>query len=114
MAERSPVNARCTSCGNLWDTGVYAPMELGAFAKALAAVKCPNCHADGRRLVIAPVRDLEMLDRLTRAICAETCAYRGEPPCHTLLGKFPPETCDEPGCQAQAMAALREVEAANG
>lgn len=47
------------------------------------------------------------LDTVTRAICAEWCAYRGDPPCWRDASlPFPPSACDEPGCEALAMAAL--------
>ena len=41
-----------------------------------------------------------------RAICRETCAFKGEPPCFEISGEWPPSTCDEPGCGALAMAAV--------
>ncbi|MCA3704230.1 MAG: hypothetical protein INF12_14505 [Methylobacterium sp.] len=44
-------------------------------------------------------------EEIAKAVCAETCAFKGEPPCHSFDGlKFPPDTCDEPGCEAIAMA----------
>jgi hypothetical protein len=49
---------------------------------------------------------------VARAICRETCAFKGEPPCWTLANAheetiiFPPPTCDEPGCVALAEAAV--------
>lgn len=52
--------------------------------------------------------DLTM--RVARAICRETCAFMGEPPCFDLPGEWPPEICSEPGCEALAMAALDEIE----
>lgn len=52
------------------------------------------------------------LDRVRRAICAEDCAFRGEPPCYEIDPRhFPPETCDEPGCTAYAIAALMALDA---
>lgn len=54
------------------------------------------------------------IDAISRAICAETCAYKGEPPCWRLVETgervmFPPPTCDEPGCVALARAAYLVV-----
>lgn len=54
------------------------------------------------------------VDAIARAICAETCAFKGEPPCWQLveIGErvmFPPPTCDEPGCVALARAAYAVV-----
>ena len=54
------------------------------------------------------------IDAITRAICRETCAYKGEPPCWKLVENgervmFPPPTCDEPGCFALAEAAVDAV-----
>jgi hypothetical protein len=51
-----------------------------------------------------------MVEKVARAICAEKCAFMGEPPCHTVMDgtefSWPPETCCEPGCIAEARAAL--------
>lgn len=113
MDDRKPVNLRCTKCGHIW-TAAHTPMPLAEFAKAMKAVTCPACGAEPKQLAIAPVRDLAMLDKFTRAICAETCAYYGDPPCHSIEGPFPPASCDEPGCQAAAMAVLRLIEATDG
>lgn len=51
------------------------------------------------------------------AICQETCAFMGEPPCwrlkHDDTGNplpWPPPTCDEPGCMLLAHVALMAVE----
>lgn len=107
---RKPVNLRCTKCQHLW-TAAHTPMPLAEFARTLGAVTCPECGAEARRITLAPVRALAKLDALARAICAEQCAYYGDPPCHQLDGKFPPSSCDEPGCQALAMAALCVIEA---
>ena len=56
------------------------------------------------------------IDAIARAICRETCAYKGEPPCWKLVEAgervmFPPPTCDEPGCFALAEAAFAAVRA---
>lgn len=53
---------------------------------------------------------------IARAICQETCAYMGEPPCWKLVEvgervMFPPPTCDEPGCFALAEAAFAAIRA---
>jgi len=54
--------------------------------------------------------DENLVERVARAICAEKCAFMGEPPCHTVMDgtefSWPPETCCEPGCIAEARAAL--------
>lgn len=49
------------------------------------------------------------------AICAESCAHMGEPPCYSIKNEageyfaWPPETCDDPGCLWLAKAALDAV-----
>lgn len=43
-------------------------------------------------------------DAIARAICREKCAFYGEPPCWTI-GEWPNVYCDEPGCEALAIAA---------
>ena len=45
------------------------------------------------------------IDDVARAICAENCAFYGEPPCHNI-GEWPNTNCDEPGCMALAKAAF--------
>lgn len=54
-------------------------------------------------------------DRLARAICAEQCAFYGEPACHRI-GPWPNPNCNDPGCIALAMAAAgaKAREASNG
>jgi hypothetical protein len=52
------------------------------------------------------------VEAIHRAICAESCAYRGEPPCYTLNGAWPNPDCDEPGCEALAKAAASAMPAA--
>jgi hypothetical protein len=57
----------------------------------------------------------DLVERVAKAICAEKCAYRGEPSCAVVMEgtayRFPPETCCEPGCLAEARAAIRVVRA---
>lgn len=55
-----------------------------------------------------------MVDAAERAICAEVCAFMGEPPCWSVNGEWPPATCDEPGCKALAMAAVAAAMDAQG
>jgi hypothetical protein len=48
---------------------------------------------------------------IARAICAETCAFKGEPACYDVTdnGKplpWPAPACDEPGCEWLAKAVL--------
>ena len=45
------------------------------------------------------------LEKMARAICRETCAFMGEPPCFEIGDGLSPN-CDEPGCLALAAAAL--------
>lgn len=55
-------------------------------------------------------------DAIARAICAETCAFMGEPPCYTVTDyrgnplPWPNPDCDDPGCQALAVAAVVAME----
>ena len=55
----------------------------------------------------------ELVEKVARAICREKCAFMGEPPCFVVLDDspfpFPPETCCEPGCFAEADAAIDVV-----
>jgi len=44
-------------------------------------------------------------DHVARAICKESCAFYGEPPCYQT-GDWPNSQCNEPGCQSLAIAAL--------
>lgn len=53
-----------------------------------------------------------LTDRITRAICAEKCAFRGEPPCYTVFSEEPPK-CDEPECMALARAAVASFRSDN-
>lgn len=53
-----------------------------------------------------------LIEKVARAICAEQCAFYGEPPC--FESQFTDEAddiglsphCDSPGCKALAMAAI--------
>lgn len=55
-------------------------------------------------------------DQVARAICAETCAHMGEPPCYSVRDDqdkplpWPNPNCDEPGCQALALAAVAAMD----
>lgn len=49
---------------------------------------------------------MDKLERVARAVCAETCAFMGEPPCYTVEGEWPNPNCSEPGCHAIARAAI--------
>jgi len=55
----------------------------------------------------------DLRERVARAICREKCAFKGEPPCFTVMDgsefDFPPETCCEPGCMAEADAVIAEM-----
>lgn len=51
---------------------------------------------------------MDLIERLARAICRETCAFYGEPPCWQEDGKLS-EKCNEHGCEALAMAAAEEA-----
>lgn len=56
-----------------------------------------------------------MVERLARAICRETCAFYGDPPCWQMAADHPDELdwpnreCDEPGCMALAAAAASVI-----
>lgn len=54
------------------------------------------------------MRDPETIARVARAICAEQCAFFGEPPCWQIRGELSP-LCNEPGCKALAMAAIATI-----
>jgi len=47
----------------------------------------------------------DRIDKAARAICAEKCAFMGEPPCWQIGDGLSPD-CDEPGCLALAEAAV--------
>jgi hypothetical protein len=52
------------------------------------------------------------LDRAVRAVCAESCAHRGEPPCWQICpDEWPNPNCDEPGCKWLALRAIAAWEA---
>jgi hypothetical protein len=53
-------------------------------------------------------REEDLIDRVARAICTETCAFLGEPPCWKVGPGLSPD-CDEPGCLALATAAAMVV-----
>ena len=53
-----------------------------------------------------------LTDRIAHAICAEKCAFRGDPPCYTVFSDEPPK-CDEPGCMALARAAVASFRSDN-
>ena len=48
----------------------------------------------------------DLRERVARAICAEKCAFMGEPPCYSVEGQWPNPVCSEPGCHAEAQAAI--------
>lgn len=45
------------------------------------------------------------VNSIAKAICRETCAFLGEPPCWKVEGQWPNPNCNDPGCQALAQAA---------
>ena len=49
------------------------------------------------------------VERVARAICRENCAFVGEKPCFEVEGAWPNPNCQEPGCHAQATAALAAI-----
>jgi hypothetical protein len=51
-------------------------------------------------------------DTAARAICAERCAFMGEPACWEVAGEWPNPACDEPGCHALALAAVAALDQA--
>lgn len=59
---------------------------------------------------------MSITDQVARAICAESCAYMGEPPCYNVRDDqdkpmpWPNPNCDEPGCQALALAAVAAMD----
>lgn len=51
-------------------------------------------------------------DKAIRAVCAESCAHRGEPPCWEICPEeWPNPNCDEPGCKWLAFRAIEAWEA---
>jgi len=59
----------------------------------------------------AELAEPSVVEAMAKAICAETCAFKGEPPCYDMDERFPPPACDEPGCLWLAWAALAAVQA---
>lgn len=53
-----------------------------------------------------------LTDRIARAICAEKCAFRGDPPCYTVFSDERP-TCGEPSCMDLARAAVASFRSDN-
>ena len=53
---------------------------------------------------------MDKKEKVARAICAEKCAFMGEPPCYSVEGEWPNPNCSEPGCHAEAQAALAALE----
>lgn len=53
---------------------------------------------------------MDKREKVARAICAEKCAFMGEPPCYTVEGEWPNPNCQEPGCHAEAQAAIAALE----
>lgn len=57
----------------------------------------------------------KLIERIGKAICRETCAFKGEPPCFEVHGDqgealpWPPEACDEPGCIALAEVSIGDT-----
>jgi len=52
----------------------------------------------------------KLLDRVARAICAETCATVGEMPCWRVSHKWDGGRCDgEPNCRALAEVAIKAM-----
>ena len=62
----------------------------------------------------------DRIDRIARAICRETCAFMGEPPCFDLeegdgsLVPWPNPDCDEPGCRELAVAVAGALDREQG
>lgn len=53
---------------------------------------------------------MDKREKVARAICAEKCAFMGEPPCYSVEGEWPNRNCSEPGCHAEAQAAIAALE----
>lgn len=59
--------------------------------------------------------EVDLIERMHRAICREKCAFLGEPPCFLMedangvAEPWPNPDCDEPGCLALAVAAAAAV-----
>jgi hypothetical protein len=52
-------------------------------------------------------------ENVVRAICAEQCAFYGEPPCWQIVAPeaWDKDDCGEPGCRDLAAAALAALRA---
>lgn len=58
-------------------------------------------------MTATPAEIAARLDKAARAICAEKCAFYGEPPCWRIdPEEWPNPQCDEPGCEALGRAVL--------
>lgn len=56
--------------------------------------------------LIASADDIEL------AICQESCAFRGEPPCWRIVpDDWPNPECDEPRCHALAASVIASLRA---
>lgn len=60
--------------------------------------------------------DAGIVEKVAKAICAESCAFMGEPACWRFEKDdrgnplpWPPEGCSEPGCMALAIAACAVI-----
>lgn len=42
----------CRACGERFDAGIEAPMEVHAFVQALFKLRCPRCDADRTHLAL--------------------------------------------------------------
>jgi hypothetical protein len=57
----------------------------------------------------------QLIETMARAMCQAKCAFLAEFPCWDSAydgETWPPSACDEPGCVAEATAALTAIEAA--
>jgi hypothetical protein len=69
------------------------------------------------KTTLLPLADRTTVDAIERAICAEHCAFFGEPPCwqvtddHGEALLWPNPDCDEPGCHSLAQAAAAALRA---
>ena len=65
--------------------------------------------AELQEIIVAEIEVVAM------AICAEKCAFLGEPACFRHFDEagnplpWPPEACDEPGCMALAEAVVAKI-----
>lgn len=88
-----------------WD---YLLSELVALCETDEAARLANqIEREVNAALRQPRADDESVERVGKSICAEKCAYMGEPPCWSFTEEsWPPPTCDEPGCVAEARAAI--------